>query len=329
MARSSRSRRRAAITLAASSSCRSRRWKRTLTSPPPGTPATMLRPFPPTVEASRSIGSARTVESHVVSTAGGDPRRVTQEQHLWLQRLAWTPTGHELVFSSGRGGPESSSSLWRVSAAGGTARAARGGRRQRGESGSVTSRRASRLRAAPDGCKYLEDRRAAVDTTGLFALPADCVHAARGWPPIFTGRRQNRLPLRSHGSNELWLCDAAGSNLVQLTSFGGALVGTPRWAPDGRRLVFDVSANGNSDIHVIDVEGGLPRRVTTEPFAEVVPSWSRRTMDLLRLESHGRFEVWKMPCRRRGLDPDHKTRWIRSLRIERRPDPVLREGRGE
>ena len=67
---------------------------------------------------------------------------------------------------------------------------------------------------------------------------------------------------------ELWLCDAAGSNLVQLTSFGGALVGTPRWAPDGRRLVFDVMANGNSDVHVIGVEGGLPRRVTTESFFE-------------------------------------------------------------
>ena len=94
--------------------------KRTLTYPPPGTPGDDAPAFSPD---GRSIAFNRMSPNggiHVVSTAGGDPRRVTKEQHLWLQRLAWTPTGQELVFSSGRGSPESSSSLWRVSAAGGT-----------------------------------------------------------------------------------------------------------------------------------------------------------------------------------------------------------------
>jgi Tol biopolymer transport system component len=75
------------------------------------------------------------------------------------------------------------------------------------------------------------------------------------------------------GSLEIWVCDVAGHNLLQWTSIGGRLTGTPRWAPDSRHVAFDSRAGENSDIYVM-LEGGAPRRITSEASDDVVPSWS-------------------------------------------------------
>jgi Tol biopolymer transport system component len=93
------------------------------------------------------------------------------------------------------------------------------------------------------------------------------------------------------GSSEIWVCDTAGSNLVQLTSSGSA--GTPRWSPDGRRIAFDAQGG----IHVIDVDGGRSRRVASEHFDGVVPSWSRDGQSIYFASPRtGRSEVWKVPA---------------------------------
>src|SRR2546425_4952784 len=77
------------------------------------------------------------------------------------------------------------------------------------------------------------------------------------------------------GSYEIWVCEIDGSNLAQLTSFGGPLTGTGRWSPDGKRIAFDSAAGGNGDIYVVSAGGGKPRRLTTDPAADDSPSWSR------------------------------------------------------
>jgi len=93
------------------------------------------------------------------------------------------------------------------------------------------------------------------------------------------------------GSSEIWMCDTAGSNLVQLTSSGSA--GTPRWSPDGRRIAFD----GQGGIHVIDVDGGPSRRVASDHSDGVVPSWSRDGQWIYFASPRtGQSEVWKVPA---------------------------------
>ena len=42
------------------------------------------------------------------------------------------------------------------------------------------------------------------------------------------------------GTDEIWICDADGTNPIQVTNFGGPVVGSPRWSPDGKQIVFDV-----------------------------------------------------------------------------------------
>ena len=96
------------------------------------------------------------------------------------------------------------------------------------------------------------------------------------------------------GGVQIWICDADGTNLRQLTSLGTA--GSPRWSPDGSQLAFDSIVEGNADVYVVSARGGPPRRVTTNEAEDVVPSWSGdgRWIYFASLRS-GRLQVWKIP----------------------------------
>ena len=48
----------------------------------------------------------------------------------------------------------------------------------------------------------------------------------------------------------------------------------PRYAPDGRTVVFSLAQGGNSDIYTLDLGGGEPRRLTSAPSIETAPSYS-------------------------------------------------------
>src|SRR6185295_11086307 len=91
--------------------------------------------------------------------------------------------------------------------------------------------------------------------------------------------------------------DSDGSNPVQLTSFRGQDVTTPRWSPDSRRIAFDSNAEGEYDIWVISANGGKPQRMTTHPANDGNPSWSRDGhwiyFDSART---GEPQVWKIPA---------------------------------
>ena len=77
------------------------------------------------------------------------------------------------------------------------------------------------------------------------------------------------------GNMEVWVSDSDGSNSIQLTSFNGPKVTTPRWSPDGGRIAFDSDAEGEFDVWVIGANGGKAQRMTTHPANDGDPSWSR------------------------------------------------------
>jgi Tol biopolymer transport system component len=107
------------------------------------------------------------------------------------------------------------------------------------------------------------------------------------------GRRIAFASERS-GAWEIWVCDANGSNAVQLTSFG-AVSGTPHWSPDGERITFDSNVEGQFEIYVISANGGKPRRLTTNPAQDLAPSFSRdgRWINFASNRT-GRREVWRV-----------------------------------
>ena len=87
------------------------------------------------------------------------------------------------------------------------------------------------------------------------------------------GRRIAFVSDRS-GTWEIWVCKSDGSNAVQLTSFGGPVVSTPRWSPDGQKIAFDAPAAGEFDIYTVSANGGKVQRMTTHPANDGNPSWS-------------------------------------------------------
>jgi Tol biopolymer transport system component len=99
------------------------------------------------------------------------------------------------------------------------------------------------------------------------------------------------------GTRQVYVCDADGSNLERLTSLAGGVERPyPGWSPDGRRIVFGARAAGNTDIFVIDVRGGPPRRLTFEPSTEYQPQWSRDGAWIyFASDRSGEPQVWKMP----------------------------------
>jgi dipeptidyl aminopeptidase/acylaminoacyl peptidase len=76
---------------------------------------------------------------------------------------------------------------------------------------------------------------------------------------------------------------------------GGPITGTARWSPDGRRIVFDSRPGNNSDIYVIQAEGGAPRRLTDQPGEDARPAWSADGKSIYFCSDRsGRQEIWRM-----------------------------------
>jgi Tol biopolymer transport system component len=94
--------------------------------------------------------------------------------------------------------------------------------------------------------------------------------------------------IRNQGStNNLGLMRADGSDIRYLTDFDdGTQIYTPRWSPDGTRLVLSVSSGGQRDIALLDIdtsaEAAVPARYSAADFDYLVategtdrdPVWS-------------------------------------------------------
>jgi len=96
---------------------------------------------------------------------------------------------------------------------------------------------------------------------------------------------------------EIWLSDADGANLKQLTSFGKGKATHPRWSPDGRQIAFDAYPNARTTIYVTTSEGGLLRPLTNEQYNSVAPAWSADGNHIyFGSDRSGTWQIWKIPA---------------------------------
>ena len=250
--------------------------KRKLTSPPEphwnGDRNPVFSPDGKTLAFLRD-SSVDTEDIYLVPVASGETRRLTFD-NAPLSRMDWTSDGTEIVFPSPRG--NANVRLWKVAISGGAPEpAAVGGE---GTIALTVSRHGNRLAYAKasqgtDDIWRIELSKA----TGRGSSPLKFIASTRDeeTPKYSPDGRSIAFASDRSGSMEIWRCDSDGSNLVQLTNFGGPLGGGPRWSPDGRWIAFDSRPEGHSQIYVINAEGGQPRRITTGKSDDIVPSWSK------------------------------------------------------
>lgn len=76
--------------------------------------------------------------------------------------------------------------------------------------------------------------------------------------------------------HDVFVMDADGSNIENLTESPGADDASPSWSPDGRRIVFHSDSDGNYDIYwmMSSVGGPKPKSLTSDPAQDKHPEWS-------------------------------------------------------
>jgi dipeptidyl aminopeptidase/acylaminoacyl peptidase len=102
---------------------------------------------------------------------------------------------------------------------------------------------------------------------------------------------------RAGDRSQIWLAELDGSNAVQLTFTPSGVAAAPRWSPDGQLVAFQSNVEGQFEIYVIRASGGgVPRRITSHPANDHVPSFSRdgRWIYFSSLRS-GDYQIWKVP----------------------------------
>jgi dipeptidyl aminopeptidase/acylaminoacyl peptidase len=72
---------------------------------------------------------------------------------------------------------------------------------------------------------------------------------------------------------DVWVANPDGSNPAQLTSSPG-LDRSPRWSPDGTRIVFASGRSGGSKLFVMNADGSDQRQITFTPARDRTSAWS-------------------------------------------------------
>jgi Tol biopolymer transport system component len=76
------------------------------------------------------------------------------------------------------------------------------------------------------------------------------------------------------GKADVWIMQSDGRNRRSLTENSDANDGLAAFSPDGKTLVFRSSRGGQSDLYLMDVDGGNLRRMTNDPATDTFPVFS-------------------------------------------------------
>jgi len=99
------------------------------------------------------------------------------------------------------------------------------------------------------------------------------------------------------GSRQLWMCNADGSNPMQLTRMNAPMTGGPRWSRDGSRILFDSNPEGHFEVYAVNAAGGAAQRLTNYAADQAygVESPDGRWIYFMSSRT-GHRQIWKMPA---------------------------------
>jgi Tol biopolymer transport system component/DNA-binding winged helix-turn-helix (wHTH) protein len=218
---------------------------------------------------------------------GRSPRLLTSMMG-YFRGLTWSADGRRIVFSndSGDGG-----SLWQVDMGGRLAKLPFG---EEGSNPSVASR-GNRL-AYVRGSKTVDIWRLDLTSRAPENSATKLIYSTRiqRVPQYSPDGKEIVFESDRSGTHEIWLADADGNNLVQLTSFNGPQTGAPVWCSDGHRVAFDSRASGSSAIYIEDVSERVPRQIKTNVPNLAVPACSENCQWLVAGDGH--HNLYRVPA---------------------------------
>ena len=97
--------------------------------------------------------------------------------------------------------------------------------------------------------------------------------------------------------DDLWWVPLEGGPARRLTSAPGLEL-MSQWSPDGTRLAYTASFEGNQEVHVIARDGGKPTRLTVHPAQDQVLGWTPSGNVLFRSRRdsvHGEWRAYEVP----------------------------------
>lgn len=278
--------------------------RRQLTQPALGTGDASFRVSPDggTVAFIRH-GHPGAADLYLISIEGGEPRRLTNWNDAHLNGVVWTADGRELIYSNER--------LWRIPA--NIAEPGRGSplpnlTAQAAYPSISRSTPGARVRLAFQANTHSDTFRiidlnaplynGAFQAVKPFVAPSEFVYPGRfnseGRKFLFVS---GPLPV---GSNvpalKVWSFEMDGSaNLI--TSIQATHITPGSWSPDGRRIVFDATVDGNCDLFVAQASGGKPERLTRDLAIDGLASWSRDGSQVYysSTRSGAGPDIWRIP----------------------------------
>lgn len=125
-----------------------------------------------------------------------------------------------------------------------------------------------------------------------------------------------------NGRSQIWVCDADGRNLTQLTHMVSGFTSAPRWSPDGKTIAFDTRPLQTNKVQIFTVPatGGEPYQISDGMSNDLLPTWSHNGEFIyFQATRDNQRGLWRMPamggtpvlmtaqCTMLGLeDPDGK-----------------------
>jgi hypothetical protein len=99
--------------------------------------------------------------------------------------------------------------------------------------------------------------------------------------PVLTVAPRISFYTNRDGNGEVYVMNEDGRALANLTNHSGidgqvvnSVEGRPAWSPDGSRIAFVSSRDGNAEIYVMMADGSDPTNMTNDPGYDSFPKWS-------------------------------------------------------
>ncbi len=81
-------------------------------------------------------------------------------------------------------------------------------------------------------------------------------------------------------ANDLWVMPKEGGMAVKLSSPAGVEI-FPKFSPDGKQVAYGAVYDGNYDVYVLPVNGGIPKRLTEHGYPDRVVDWTNDGKSIL------------------------------------------------